>query len=561
MSKSKLSPRQKMISMMYLVLTAMLAMNLSKEVLNAFVVVNEGIENSNELVNKKSQALYSKLFTELEKETSTKNTRIHKLVLNTQKLTKSSISYIGDIKEEILHVSGVNTNEESNVLFANLDDLETATRILTKSIAGNKPKGELLREELVSINSQYLDIVDEGNPTNKNTPEYIDYEEIFSRSLTLQAPNKNDLSYEGESITWTNKNFFNVPVVATDVILTKIQNDIYSSEAEVLDYLFNQIGADITTFNELSAEVTAPKSYLPVGKSFQANIFVAASSSEPNFEVFIGRLVKEKFNKDDQGKIEKTFTSGKDLFFLGDYKEVPIVKGKAKFEELTSGVGQKSYEGLIRVKKPTGGYDIFPFEFDYEVAPKSSFSVSPTAMNVLYIGLDNPLSITVSGSEDRNVTAVMTKGNILRKDGNWVANVTEQGKTSIDVYGIIDGEKKKIGSQNFRVKRVPDPVATLNGKIYHNTVTKSRAKSHTGLTALMDNFVFNVRYKVVGYDFSLRTSSDVFTEPKVRGALFSKEVKKYIKNAKTNDIIYFTNIVVKGPDGNRKINSISLTIK
>lgn len=103
---------------MYLESTAMWAMNVSKEVLNAFVAVNESIENSIELVNKKSQALYSKLFTDLEKETSTKNTRIHKLVLNTRQLTKISVSYIGDIKEEILYVSGVNIDEESNVLFA-----------------------------------------------------------------------------------------------------------------------------------------------------------------------------------------------------------------------------------------------------------------------------------------------------------------------------------------------------------------------------------------------------------------------------------------------------------
>lgn len=562
MSNKKLSPRQKMISMMYLVLTAMLAMNVSKEVLNAFVVVNEGIENSNKLVNNKSQELYKKLFTELQKESTPKNLKIHELVLNTQKLTKSSISYVSDIRKEILRSSGENKDENSKVLFANLDDLETATRILTKSLNGSKSKGVLLREELVAINSQYLDIVDKGNPTNKNTTSFVDYKEIYSRNLTLQAPKQNSLSYDGESISWTNKNFFNVPVVASDVILSKIQNDIYSSEAEVLDYLFKQIGADLINFNELSAAIVSPKSYLPAGKNFEADIFIAASSSEQNFDVFIGKIEKDKFSKNDFGKIEKTFTSSKELFFNGDYKEVPIENGKAKFEELTTGVGQKYYEGIIRVKKPTGGYDLYPFQFDYEVAPKSSFSVSPTAMNVLYIGLDNPLSITVSGSTDQNVSAKMTEGKVLRKNGKWITNVRKQGKTSLAVYGIIDGEKKKIGTQEFRVKRVPDPVASLNGKIYINSISKNRLINHTSLMPKMDNFIFNVRYDVIGYDFLIRTSgNNIYSQKNIKGAHFTEKVKSFIKNAKPNDIIFFQDIIVKGPDGNRKINSLSLTIK
>lgn len=561
MSHTKLSPRQKMISMMYLVLTAMLAMNVSKEVLNAFIVVNEGIENSNELINKKSQDLYQKLFSELDKESNSKNDKIHQLVLNTQRLTKSSINYVGSIRTEILESSGVNNDTESKVLFANLDDLETATRILTQSIDGAKPKGDMLREELAVINLQYLDIIDQGNPTNINTPDYIDYKEIFSRNLTLQAPELISLSNEGESISWTNKNFFNVPVVASDVILSKIQNDIYSSEAEVLEFLFNQIGADVTSFNQLSAAVVSPKSYLPEGKNFEAEIFVAASSSEQNFEVFIGNLNTEMFSKNDVGEIDKTFTSGSDLFFKGDYKEVPIVNGKAKFKELTKGVGQKNYTGIIRVKKPTGGYDLFPFEFDYEVAPKSSFSVSPIAMNVLYIGLDNPLSITVSGSEDKNVSASITKGTVLKKNGQWVAHVSEQGITKLDVYGVIDGDKKKIGTQEFRVKRVPDPVVSLDGKNYNNSVSKNRLKNHKALIPILKDFVFDVRYDVIAYDFLLRSNDgSIINKKGISGPYFTKDVNNLIANANSGDIVFFQNVKVKGPDGVRKINSLSLSI-
>ncbi len=562
MSNKKLSPRQKMISMMYLVLTALLAMNVSKEVLNAFVVVNQGIENSNQLVLTKNNNLYKLMTKELSKNENEKSLKIQELVQKTQKLTSESISYIDIIKAEILNSSGINDDSESKVLFANLDDLETGTRILTVSNKGEKSKGEFLREELEQIYNKYLDIIEEGNPTEKNTVAFTDYRSLYAKTLSLQIPNKNVLSVEGKSISWVNKNFFNVPVIATDVILTKIQNDIYSTEAEVLDYLFKQIGADVLSFNELSAEVISPKSYLPAGKIFEANIFIAASSSEQVSEVFIGKLDKSRFETDENSKIIKTFVLDDKLFFKGDFKKVPITNGKAKFEQLTSGVGLKSYEGIIRVKKPTGGYDLYPFEFDYEVAPKSGFSVSPTKMNVLYIGIDNPLSITVSGSKDTDVSAKISDGLVLRKNGKWVAQVKHQGKANIEVFGIIDGERKKIGTQEFRVKRIPNPIATLDGVEYDNSISKARLKQHNSVMAVLKNFQFDIHYKVKSYDFLLKHGTEVTSKRGINSGKFVPKVKSLIKKATSNDMVFFQNIYVVGPDGQkRKIPAITLTVK
>jgi len=563
MSHKNLSPRQKMISMMYLVLTAMLAMNVSKEVLNAFVVVNEGIENTNRLVNDNNSELYAKFIDIVKEDKSEKTNDIYKLVLETQKLTKASIDYISVLRNEILTESGKNEDEKSRILFAKLDDLETATRILTVPLKGSKPKGELLREELFEIKESYLDIIEKGNPTELNTIAYTNYRDLYERKLALQAPEKNEISLEGKQISWIHKNFYNVPVVATDVILTKLQNDIYSSEADVLEFLYNQIGASDISFDQLSAAVISPKSYLPAGKTFEADIFIAASSSQQVSEVFVGELDKSKFELDEKGKITMTHVLNDELFFKGNFKPVEIQNGKAKFETITSGVGVKKHEGIIRVKQPTGGYDLYPFNFDYEVAPKSGFSVSPTAMNVLYIGIDNPISITVSGSKDSDVSAVMSSnGSVKRKANSWIATVTKQGKTTIDVYGVIDNEKKLIGKQEFRAKRIPDPIPTLDGVEYGNSIKKARLVKHNAVLAKLKNFEFEVGFKIVSFDFLLKSGNDIKSVNGVKSTLFSKRVKDLLKSTKKKDVIFFQNIYAVGPDNKkRKINSIILTIK
>lgn len=564
MSNEKMSSRQKMINMMYLVLTALLAMNVSKEVLNAFVVVNEGINNSNELVISNNSDLYEVFDSKLLNTDDLNSKEIYSLVKETQKLTLESLDYIDYIKQEILNESGKNKNEKSKILFAKLDDLETATRILTESTENKISKGEVLRSKINSIQEKYLNIVEKANPTLKNSDRYIDYREIYSRRLSLQQLPLNSISIDGENISWVNKNFFNVPVVATDVILSKLQNDILASESQVLDYLFKQIDAENKiVFNNLNAAVIAPKSYLPAGKKFEADIFVAASSSKQESEVFVGKLDRNKFNKDENGKLIKTFVKDDVLLFDNNkFQKIPVVYGKAKFEEIASGIGNKTYEGLIRIKKPTGGYDLYPFEFDYEVAPKSGFSVSPTKMNVLYIGLKNPLSITVSGSKDSDISAKISSGSLSRTGNNWFAKVDKQGKVSLDVYGVIDGEKKKIGTQEFRVRRIPDPISTLDGIEYGTTIKKNRLQSHSHLFPLMKDFVYDVKYRIVSYDFLIqKKGKEVFSVNSNNSSKINSKVKSLLQNAQSKDVVFFQNIIAVGPDGKRrKLHPIVLKV-
>jgi gliding motility-associated protein GldM len=247
--------------------------------------------------------------------------------------------------------------------------------------------------------------------TLKGSAEYKDYTTMYASLIPLKEQMKIVKGIGDESKPWADFNFGNVPVIASDVILEKLKNDIINTEAQVLEYLIQQVQGGIIDFDVLEAEVIAPKSYLAAGNKYEAAIFISATSSKTKMDIFIGKVEPTFF---EAGK--KVFVSDESLPFKGDYKSIPIVNGKAKFEETASGVGAKNYEGIVRVKIPTGGYELYPFKADYEVAPPSGMSVSATMMNVLYIGLENPVSIAVNGAKsDADVKASISQGSLSKK--------------------------------------------------------------------------------------------------------------------------------------------------
>ena len=227
----------------------------------------------------------------------------------------------------------------------------------------------------------------------------------------------------------------------------------------MLDYFINQVTAEQFHFDKLSARVIAPKSYLSSGKEYTADIFLAASSTQIQPEVYVGSLNWSKFTKDSMATLPAD-----QVPFNGTPSKVDVQGGMGKFTETASGVGAKSHEGAIKIKNPKGlGFDWYAFHFDYEVAPPGGFSVAATKMNVMYIGVPNPISISASGAKsDNDISASITGGSISRagKDG-WVATVNTPGEETVTVSGkTVEGDQKTFGQAKFRVKRIPDPKAT-----------------------------------------------------------------------------------------------------
>ncbi|MFN8321631.1 MAG: GldM family protein [Chitinophagales bacterium] len=232
-----------------------------------------------------------------------------------------------------------------------------------------------------------------------------------------------------------------------------------------------------------------------------------------------------------------------------------------KLEQGGSGVGERKYTGIIRVKNPTGGYTFYPFEGSYQVAAKAVV-VSPIKMNVLYIGVDNPMKISVPGVGQGDVSASLAGAGTLSKnsDGTYTANVTGVGKCQINVSAKIEGKVQSMGSEEFRIKRIPDPVPMTSGKLRGGNVQSGTMKAQSGILALLENFDFDARFNVVSFQMVFSSKGEIF-KAESPGPGFTAQMKGFIDRAKPKDIIFIDEIKVVGPDKQpRKLGQIAFTI-
>jgi hypothetical protein len=536
MAGGKLTPRQKMINMMYLVLTALLALNVSNEVLNAFKIVNDGLKTSNSSLVEKNNGIYAKFQTEMENNAE-KTKPFNDKAQEARKISKEIFDQIEAYKKEIIEgAKGINP-ETGDIV--QRDNIDVATRIFVEN--GGK-KGKDLYAKLKNARDKF--IAASGDP---NFPIPLNPDDVLKGK-------KADLVKKG----WEYAAFNHVPATAAVTILTKFQNDVISSEGAIIDYLIKQINAKDYKFDQLAAAVIAPSSYLMQGQKYSAQIFVAASSKSQDPEVFIGSIPPGA--KKIPGTNAYEPIESKDGNVSGS--QLKVEGGKGIYEAPATAVGEKKYAGVIRVKNPDGsGYKLYPFEASYQVGAKS-IVVSPTKMNVLYIGVDNPMKISCAGVQQQDVLASFQGDGELTKsaDGNYIARVKTPGKTTIAVSAKIDGKVQPMGTEDFRIKRIPDPVPTVGGTLRGGPTAAGQLKVQSGLVALLENFDFEARFNVVSYTMGYQKGPDYFEE-KVTGPLFNDKIKGILQGLKPKQIVIFDDIKVVGPDGTqRKIPQLAFKI-
>jgi len=246
--------------------------------------------------------------------------------------------------------------------------------------------------------------------------------------------------------------------------------------------------------------------------------------------------------------------------------------GIGKLEQGGNGVGEKKYTGIIRVKNPgTGGYTFYPFEGSYQVAAKSVV-VSPTKMNVLYIGPENPITISVPGVPSEKVKPAATGcGVVLTPDvkagkGHYLATVNSSGEVKIAVTAEINGKPQPMGQPyTFRVKKVPNPIATANGTYRSGPINKD-ILSASSLIPLMENFDFKLFYQITGFKMSViqKGGKDPILDIPSENNQLSDKMKSLIKALRPGDKVYFESIKARmttGTDpGVRSLEALSFTI-
>jgi gliding motility-associated protein GldM len=538
-ANSKMTPRQKMINMLYLVLTAILALNVSSEVLDAFKTVNDGIDLSNSSQKQSNEALYAKL----NKQYNIDPKRAQEAYEKSQQvraLSKQLNDLLEKYKQQMIAESGGIDAETGKI--KRDDDVNVPTHIMVENNAAN---GKQLKQQILDTRNKMLALL---NDKDRKSIEP-------TLALKIEEPKE-------EGVTWEHAKFNSVPTVAAVTLLSKYQSDVLAAEGHIVERLYGSInGENVEVVDVMEAKVISPSSYILQGEQYNADVMVAASSSTLIPEVFVGSFTSAVKRN---GKSFEVIESSSDAVPLTNAVKVTTEGQMGKLALSGSATGNKKYTGVVRVKSGSGSYKFYPFEGEYQVAQKSAV-VSPVMMNVLYIGLDNPLNISVPGVAQSDVSAsIAGAGSLSRKaDGSYTADVKTPGPLKVIVKARVNGKEMVMGEQQFRVKRVPDPISTVDGVYETGKVNVSRLKAMKGVVPLLKGFEYETKFTVVGFDLSYNSKKDATITPPqaVQGPLFDAKCKALLNRAVAGDAIFIDNIIVRGPDGtNRKINSIAFNV-
>lgn len=517
-------PRQQMINMMYLVLTALLALNVSAEVLNSFRLIDDGIKATNQSLVSKNAALMGE-FENKYANNPVKTEPFIKEARRVQTLSQEFYSYIEGLKAEIIAESG-GLDDDGGL--KGKKDVDVGTRLLV-----DQKKGYELQQKVNELRSQLL------------LSGVMSDEDI--KKLDMQMPlsttyDKTEAERLGKK-DWVSYNFEKVPVAATIALLSKLQGDVRNAETLMLSEIYSKVDVGVYKFDKLFATSINENNFVLAGQQeFRTNIFVAATSTTQEVEVFVGDFKDPSAMMDaSTGKLKEEVAE----FPLKDgYKKLEVKGGMAYFNELSSQIGMNKRTGVIKLREPDGvGFRYLPFEFNYQ-SSKSTAVVSPEKMNVLYIGVPNPLAISVPGIPADKVTAKISNGSISGNNGSYSAKVTSTGNVTVDVYANIDGTSKKMGDMTFRVKKIPKPTPIILGA-GSSRMPKGRFTVAQTIDLDMNDFPLEVPYDVVEYTYMVSIDGEIQGNSKtVKSKVLAQDIKSIINKARSGKkvTVYLDNI-------------------
>ncbi len=549
---SELSPRQRMINMMYLVLTALLALNVSKEVLDSFFEVNKGIERTTTNFFSKNAETYA-AFDNASENNPEKYKEVRDQAYDIKKMSDDLVMLIQNMKYdlvsktdkgevylgetwEILDEEGklIDSKVIENIKFEDLTLAQKSKKIGWLSNKSDRntsgelfwPKGikdnraKILKDNILSFSGFLTDVAGDN--------------ELLIKSIQ-SSTNVSDKKRKGKDLTWEEYYFIDMPAVGALTLLSKMQSDVRNVEADVIDFLKKDIDAKSLKFTSAEGIAIPQSNFVLRGDSFRAEIFITAKNESQNPDIYVG-----EYEYDSTGLGEYQM--------VGDYDTVKVVNAKGLFAKRTISEGVKKWGGLIAMKTETGT-KYYPFGGEYLVASKSVV-VSPVNMNVFYLEVDNPVRISVPGFAAADITASMTNGNIRatkKSSGEYIARPTKKGKSIVTLFTTIEGKRTRMGAMEFRVKEVPPPKPYIGGKS-EGVIEKQRMLAAGGIQAKLEDFDFKgVRYKIVSYSFTTVYKGDQVTET-VNGQKFTTRINAIINNTKSGNSITVANIMARRTD-------------
>ena len=510
--KRPVSPRQKMINLMYVVLMAMLALNVSNEVLNGFSIVEESLKRTTNNATNENLAIYDDFAVQMKKNPQ-KVKQWYDMSEEVRTTSNELYNLIDDLKLAIVIEADGKDGDVRNL--RNKEDLEAANQVM---LAPGRGRGKELFDAINAYRVKLLSMVTD-----------VHQKKMIVSNLTTEVPE--NAKQLGKN--WQEYMFESMPAAAAVTLLSKLQNDLRYAEGEVLHTLVSNIDVKDIRVNALNAFVIPNTQTVVRGDKFSARIVMAAVDTPQQPQIFIG---------------------GRAMNLPGGLYEV-----------VTNRTGEFTLTGHIQVENGSGEMIKRNFEQKYTVVDPSA-TVSADLMNVLYAGYSNPLSVSVPGVPVNKVQATMSGGTLQPVGpGRYIARPTAVGQNvTITVTSTNTGRAQQMGQFTFRVRRLPDPTPYIDMKDDSGSplrykgggLSKAQLMATDGIGAAIDDGILDIAFKVQSFETVFFDNMGNAVPMVSDGARFSARQKDTFRKLQRNKRFYITRVTAIGPDGiSRKLNA------
>lgn len=498
-----------MINLMYLVLTALLALNVSAEVMNAFFSLDNGLKGSRTIVEKNNDVVMQNITKQAEAYNDELRKKYKENATQAIQISNEFNAYIEEVRKKLFEKAGGPSKKDPTI------PKDIRNKDLTTNMFINEGLGAEIQTKIEETRKKFEALVD-------NDPS-----EVASLTLGIEP-----VPSTSTAKNWPELKFKQMPVAACFPILGKLQSDSKSSASAVLNYCLKKVAGEEIKMDAFEPVISAPKGYVIRGDKYEADVFLSAYS-----------------------------TTADNITINVNGANLAVKEGKAHYETTTNATGTKKYSVRINVTNPlTKEVKTYNKDFEYEVGERSC-SVQLDKMNVFYIGVDNPITVSAAGVSSNDLKVNANGVNITRSgSSNYIVRADKPGEATI----TLQGGGLPPTSFKYRVKRIPDPVPLLGAKIKSGAMGNGEFKAQGGIGAVLENFDFDAKCDVVGFTCTyLAKRADPSPDTPNAGARFGGTVAEMVQKAKPGDTYFFDDIKVKCPGDNipRNLGGLSFKIR
>ena len=560
MAGGKQTPRQAMIGMMYLVLLAMLAMNASKDLLNAFVSLDNGITKTVKSFEKANDSFYRVI--EKASASGGKYAKINTQAKEIKAKAKEVVDMMANHRVQLFSAGEIKStadtanNEAYRALFENGIALNKDNQDIGGQfyVPGGLPSPDAVALKKVMDEFRELivkTIMNDGDESNDYLKDR--YTKLFNTEKGI-----NPLELNGPEVTWVSRLAEHIPLAAVAANLTLWQSYVKNAEADVISNMASKMDQSKMTVNASKGIVQWENPYVLKGDSVKGGVFLAAYNDEIDPTIYIGDVDTTRFGDKNDFQVPAGEESKPPM--IGEFRKLDVNNGTGLYAEKGDVVGPQVVTGVIESKDSKGTvYTKFTTQF---MVAEPTATVAAMKMSVFYVGVDNPVSVSAPGVSLDDIEISMDGQSFKpqKKKGEYIVRPSRPtNKLGKDV--VVRNKKSKaiLGKANFRVKRLPDPAANVLGQ-KEGLISKGKLKAISKVGAKMENFDFALDVKVQQFTLTVKVGSELMSF-KSKNSMLTPQMRKLLMKVSRGSRIYFEDIKVKMPGGARKVPSLIFKVK